>query len=277
MPELPEVTNLARQMDQELTGRDIATVDVVQAKCLNMPVQDFRELVEGTRVGSVTARGKWAFVHLAGNATLLLNLGMGGDVLFHAAGVPLPDNRQAAVLFGDETALSLHFWWFGYVHAARTSDLAAHTMTATLGVNPLDDHEFTRDAFEELLARKKRSAVKTVLMDQKNIAGIGNVYIRTSCLPPVSTRSGSPAAFLPANGQRCTTPSARSCSRRWTWAAWRTRGISTVDLGVSRISWWATARASRAPSAGHRSRRSGPEARHRSSAHTASRRGHRPT
>ena len=178
MPELPEVTNLARQMDQELTGRDIATVDVVQAKCLNMPVQDFRELVEGTRVSSVTARGKWAFVHLAGNTTLLLNLGMGGDVLFHAAGVPLPDNRQAAVLFGDETALSLHFWWFGYVHAARTSDLAAHTMTATLGVNPLDDHEFTRDAFEELLARKKRSAVKTVLMDQKNIAGIGNVYIQ---------------------------------------------------------------------------------------------------
>jgi formamidopyrimidine-DNA glycosylase len=178
MPELPEMTNLARQMDQELTGRDVATVEVVQAKCLNMPVQHFRELVEQTRVSGVTARGKWAFVHLGGDATLLLNLGMGGDVLFHAAGVPLPENRQVAMVFRDETALSLHFWWFGYVHAARTPDLAAHAMTATLGMNPLDDHEFTQDAFEELLVHKKRSAVKTVLMDQKNIAGIGNVYIQ---------------------------------------------------------------------------------------------------
>ena len=178
MPELPEVSNLARQMDQELTGRHIAAVDVVQSKCLNMPVQDFRGLVENTRVDCVTARGKWAFVHLDPGATLLLNLGMGGDVLLHAPGVSLPENRQVAMLFRDGAALSLHFWWFGYVHALRTSDLASHTMTATLGMNPLDDHEFPRDAFEELLAHKKRSAVKTVLMDQKNVAGIGNVYIQ---------------------------------------------------------------------------------------------------
>jgi formamidopyrimidine-DNA glycosylase len=178
MPELPEVTNLARQIDHELTGRRIATVDVVQPKCLNVPVQEFCQLVERTQIRSVTARGKWAFLNLDPGVTLLLNLGMGGDALFHAAGAPLPENHQAAVLFEDKAALSLHFWWFGYVHAVRTRDLGSHTMTATLGMNPLDDHEFTRDAFEELLARKKRSAIKTVLMDQKNIAGIGNVYIQ---------------------------------------------------------------------------------------------------
>ncbi|MHB8071659.1 MAG: Fpg/Nei family DNA glycosylase [Candidatus Cryosericum sp.] len=178
MPELPEVTNLARQMDHELMGRRIATVDVIQSKCLNMSILEFRSLVERTRVGSVTARGKWAFVHLDPTITVFLNLGMGGDALFHAAGTPLPENRQAALLFEDGAALSLHFWWFGYIHAARTADLASHAMTSTLGMNPLDDHEFTRDAFEELLMRKKRSVIKTVLMDQKNIAGIGNVYIQ---------------------------------------------------------------------------------------------------
>jgi formamidopyrimidine-DNA glycosylase len=110
MPELPEVTNLARQMNHELTGRRISTIDVAQPKCLNMPVQEFCHLVEGTSVGSVTARGKWAFLRLEPGVTFLLNLGMGGDALFHAA------------------ALSLHFWWFGYVHAVRTADLASHAM-----------------------------------------------------------------------------------------------------------------------------------------------------
>jgi formamidopyrimidine-DNA glycosylase len=51
-------------------------------------------------------------------------------------------------------------------------------MTAALGLDPLDDGEFTLDAFEKLLEEKKRSAIKTVLMDQKNIAGIGNVYVQ---------------------------------------------------------------------------------------------------
>jgi formamidopyrimidine-DNA glycosylase len=110
--------------------------------------------------------------------TLLLNLGMGGDALFHASGMPLPQNRQVTVLFEDATALSLHFWWFGYVHAVKTAELASHAMTATLGLDPLDDGEFTLDAFEKLLEEKKRSAIKTVLMDQKNIAGIGNVYVQ---------------------------------------------------------------------------------------------------
>jgi formamidopyrimidine-DNA glycosylase len=51
-------------------------------------------------------------------------------------------------------------------------------MTASLGLDPLDDSEFTFDAFEKMLGQKKRSTIKTVLMDQKNIAGIGNVYIQ---------------------------------------------------------------------------------------------------
>jgi formamidopyrimidine-DNA glycosylase len=128
MPELPEVTNLARQMNHELTGRRISTIDVAQPKCLNMPVQEFCHLVEGTSVGSVTARGKWAFLRLEPGITFLLNLGMGGDALFHAAGAPLSENRQVTVLFEDAAALSLHFWWFGYVHAVRTADLASHAM-----------------------------------------------------------------------------------------------------------------------------------------------------
>jgi len=178
MPELPEVASLARQMDRELCGKRVAEVDVVQPRCLNVSTEEFGQLLAHTQVNRVTSRGKWIFVDLEPRATLLLNLGMGGETLFHHKGELLPGNRQSAVLFGDGSALSQHFWWFGYVHAVKTVELASHTMTAALGLDPLDDAEFTLNAFEKMLKQRKRSAIKTVLMDQKNIAGIGNVYIQ---------------------------------------------------------------------------------------------------
>ncbi len=178
MPELPEVTNLAREMDHELTGRRITKVSALQPKCLNLPREAFSQLVLKTCVNRVTARGKWVFLSLQPGVTLLLNLGMGGDVLFHTTDDPLPANCQVAIVFEDRTALSLHFWWFGYVHAVPTAALASHAMTAALGMDPLNQREFTRGAFDELLQRKRRSAIKTVLLDQRNIAGIGNVYIQ---------------------------------------------------------------------------------------------------
>jgi formamidopyrimidine-DNA glycosylase len=165
-------------MDRELRGRRVAGVDVVQPRCLNVPPEEFGEMLVHTQVNRVTSKGKWIFVDLEPGATLLLNLGMGGETLFHHKSEPLPGNRQSAVLFDDGSALSQHFWWFGYVHAVKTIELASHAMTAVLGLDPLDDGEFTMNAFEKVLAEKKRSTIKTVLMDQKNIAGIGNVYIQ---------------------------------------------------------------------------------------------------
>jgi formamidopyrimidine-DNA glycosylase len=178
MPELPEVANLARQIDRQLCGRRVAGVDVVQPRCLNVPPEEFGGMLAHTQVNRVTSRGKWIFIDLQPETTLLLNLGMGGEILFHHKGEPLPGNRQSAVLFEDGSAFSQHFWWFGYVHAVQTVELASHTMTAALGLAPLDDGEFTPNAFEKVLVEKKRSTIKTVLMDQKNIAGIGNVYVQ---------------------------------------------------------------------------------------------------
>ncbi|HWQ22404.1 MAG TPA: DNA-formamidopyrimidine glycosylase family protein [Clostridia bacterium] len=178
MPELPEIANLARQMDHEFRGRRVADVDVVQPKCLNVPPEEFKRMLVSTEVNRVTSRGKWIFMDLAPGTTLLLCLGMGGEALCHSKGEPLPANRQSALLFEDGSAFSQHFWWFGYVHAVKTSELASHTMTSSLGLNPLEDHEFSLDAFDRMLERKKRTAIKTVLLDQKNVVGIGNVYIQ---------------------------------------------------------------------------------------------------
>ncbi|MHB8928776.1 MAG: Fpg/Nei family DNA glycosylase [Bacillota bacterium] len=176
MPELPEITNLARQMDQQLRGKRIVGVEVRQEKVLNLPLQDFTALVLNKTIGPVTAKGKWVFMKLEPDAYFLLSLGMGGEVLHHEPGEALPDKYRLRFDFADGSALSINFWWFGYAHAVLAGEPAIHKMTAALGPSPLDP-DFSYEKFGRLL-EGKRGGLKAFLMDQKNVAGIGNVYIQ---------------------------------------------------------------------------------------------------
>ncbi|NPV70547.1 MAG: Fpg/Nei family DNA glycosylase [Firmicutes bacterium] len=174
MPELPEIHNLARQMDEELRGRTVGAIEIRQVKCLNVPVPEFESLVLGKTLGRSASKGKWVFTDLEPGVTFLLNLGMGGNVVYHKSPETLPAKYNARVYFSDGSALSIGFWWFGYIHAVKAGDISSHKMTARLGMDPLSE-SFTFQAFNALL-EGKRGAIKTVLLDQECIAGIGNVY-----------------------------------------------------------------------------------------------------
>ena len=177
MPELPEIHNLALQMNKELAGKTVEAVDVRQEKCLNLPAKDFKALVEGKKIGPVTSRGKWVFAKLEPGVYFLLNLGMGGNVLYHKKGEGLPDKYRLAFTFDDRSRLSVDFWWFGYAHAVRYEALSSHKMAWKLGMDPLDSGIFTYERFSDMLQGKKGN-VKSVLLSQENIAGIGNVYVQ---------------------------------------------------------------------------------------------------
>ncbi len=175
MPELPEIVTLAAQMHREFAGKTIAAVQVRQPKCLNLPPAEFAQLLVGKRITSVTSRGKWVFALLKPEAHFLLNLGMGGEARYHAVGEELPEKWQVALTFSDKSSFSVGFWWFGYAHVV--TELASHQMTASLGLDPLNDEEFNYARFAALLFGRK-GAIKPVLMDQTKLAGIGNVYIQ---------------------------------------------------------------------------------------------------
>ena len=177
MPELPEIVNLARQMNEELREKKIVQVIVRQEKCLNVPVEDFESLVKGKTICPVTSRGKWIFTKLEPETWFLLNLGMGGDVLYHKPRKTLPDKYQVRLDFDDHSVLTIRFWWFGYAHAVAQADLGAHQMTSTLGLSPIDEVEFGYEAFSALL-EGRRGNIKSFLTNQKYVAGIGNVYIQ---------------------------------------------------------------------------------------------------
>jgi formamidopyrimidine-DNA glycosylase len=158
-------------MKGALVGRTITTIDVIQPKSVNIPKGKFVAALTGAEILDVTNRGKWIFVQ-TDKGWLLLNLGMGGEILL----VPcdeLPEKRRVVFGFDDGMCLAINFWWFGYAHYAPPDRLDEHKMTTKLGPNALDIS--TQDLREMIQGRRAR--VKSFLLDQSKIAGIGNAYV----------------------------------------------------------------------------------------------------
>jgi len=176
MPELPEITIKARQMDKSLKGKRIADVEVRQPKNLNIPVSEFLKKVKGKIVSSVSSKGKWIFIKLDSAYYMLINLGMNADLIYFTPKQKLPEKYQFKIVFTDNTGFTIQFQWFGYVHLVSEEDLGKHKLTAHLGVSPINER-FTLEHFKRLLTNKKMG-IKSFLINQKNIAGIGNVYVQ---------------------------------------------------------------------------------------------------
>jgi formamidopyrimidine-DNA glycosylase len=170
MPELPEIYVLARDMQEELVGRTIRAIEVLQPKCLNLPEEAFQAALAGAQIRGVSSHGKWLRVDTT-QGWLLLGLGMGGEILLTDPD-HLPDKYRLVFDFADGACLAVNFWWFGYAHHVR--DLADHPMTAGLGP---DFMALTLDDFRARL-RGRRGGIKSFLLDQKRVAGIGNVYVQ---------------------------------------------------------------------------------------------------
>lgn len=170
MPELPEIMSRAKELKKALVGKTVSDVEVLQPKCINVSVKAFKAGLVGAKIVDVTCRGKWIFAETT-KGWFLLNLGMGGDVLL-VTRAKLPKKRRLVIFFKDKTCLALNFWWFGYAHYVGPGKLAKHAMTAKLGPNALD---VTSKDLRAML-KGRRGAVKSFLLDQERIAGIGNAY-----------------------------------------------------------------------------------------------------
>jgi formamidopyrimidine-DNA glycosylase len=174
--ELPELTVLGRQIKKEITGKQISKVEVVNPKCLNMSFKRFQDIVIGRTITSVETRGKWLFIKLNPDYVILFNSGMGADVIYFKPNDKLPEKYQIKFTLDDKSGFTIRVWWFCYLHLMVENKLSEHKLTSKLGITPLDE-KFTLDYFKQLL-NNKRGSIKSFLLNQKNIAGIGNVYIQ---------------------------------------------------------------------------------------------------
>lgn len=174
--ELPELTVLAKQMATETSGKKILSVEVANPKCLNVSLEHFQKTVVGKTIISVASRGKWLFIKLDLTHFLLFNPGMGADVIHFKPNGRMPEKYHVRIVLDDRSGFTIRVWWFCYLHLMPAERLGEHKLTARLGLTPLDK-EFTLDHFKRLLG-KKRGSVKNFLLGQRNIAGIGNVYVQ---------------------------------------------------------------------------------------------------
>ena len=173
MAELPEIMNLSHQMNDALQSKKFTSVDVTQEKCLNMDKEEFKRHIKGKKVKKVYNKGKWIVIELTDDYNLLLNLGMGADILYYSNG-KFNDEHQCRFHFTDNSGFTCKFWWFGRVELLENHELVNHKPTKDIALSPLEE-DFTPEYFRKIC--KGRAGIKNFILNQKKIGGIGNVYI----------------------------------------------------------------------------------------------------
>ncbi|NQT24493.1 fibronectin/fibrinogen-binding protein [candidate division KSB1 bacterium] len=172
MPELPEAVVMARQMDETVQFKTITSVDIAQPKILNRPVDDLTKTLPQRIIEKVYPYGKWIGLQLSDDVRLMISLGMGGEIIYFKQGETPPEKSRFILHFSDGTGFYITLWWFGYVHLVLPDE--THVMTDSQGPNPL-----TMDAMAfHALLDKRKGAIKSFLLNQKRIRGIGNFYIQ---------------------------------------------------------------------------------------------------
>jgi formamidopyrimidine-DNA glycosylase len=174
IPELPEVETIRRQLAPLVEGRVVARLAISDPRwCLPLLPDAIVDAVQGRRVERLGRRGKYLVWELEDEAFLLMHLRMTGTLLYD----PPPDTPYERVRFTLDDGHELRFCdprRFGTGELALGPAARDAFLDARLGVEPLDG-ELTGPALRRM-ARGRRAPVKAFLLDQRRIAGVGNIY-----------------------------------------------------------------------------------------------------
>ena len=176
MPELPEVETVCRGLAVALEGRRMIAVEVRRPDLRRPFPPDFARRLTGRRVLRVARRAKYFLFELDDGWVLLGHLGMSGRMLVGPADDTPPGRHDHVILLTDDghRVVFCDPRRFGLMDLVPAGDLAAHPLLAALGPEPLED-SFTWAVLEKNIAGR-RGPIKTVLLDQTVVAGIGNIY-----------------------------------------------------------------------------------------------------
>jgi formamidopyrimidine-DNA glycosylase len=175
MPELPEVETVMRGLAMRLAGRRITYARAARGDLRGKLPSRLAERLHDRRVEGFRRRGKYILVRLSGHESLLLHLGMSGRIRLTAGDAEPLAHEHLVLGLDDGCRLGLvDPRRFGSVDLLPTAEEDADPRLARLGPEPLSAG-FTAAVLEQSLARR-RTMIKTALMDQSLIAGLGNIY-----------------------------------------------------------------------------------------------------
>lgn len=190
MPELPEVEVIKIGLNKLLIGQDINSVKHDWVKSFPNAAQDVNNFLIGATVKSIKRRAKVLIIGLSTGYSLVIHLKMTGQLVYVSGksrfggghpsislGGQLPDS-STRVIFGFAGGGKLYFndqRKFGWVRLIPTAEVPNIDFFKTVGPEPLAP-SFTKRKFKERLQKRPNSVIKAVLLDQKVIAGVGNIY-----------------------------------------------------------------------------------------------------
>jgi formamidopyrimidine-DNA glycosylase len=190
MPELPEVETVVRQLEPEVEKRRIERLEVLDPRWSRpVPPENLGDAVSGSTIERLGRRGKYILMHLDGERTLVMHLRMTGNLVLRE-GEEMLDPSEGRRLYESERSteerhLRARFvlddgreLWFTdprrFGEAFLIEDARLGERFARLGIEPFAP-EFTAKALGEM-ARGRTAPLKSFLLDQSGVAGVGNIY-----------------------------------------------------------------------------------------------------
>ncbi len=177
MPELPEVETVRLGLLPALDGQVIKEV-IVRRRDLRTPVpEDFEDRVRGQKVLNLSRRSKYVLIELESGETIIIHLGMSGRIRIEEGNPPEPDKHDH-VEFMTESRKCIRFGdprRFGFVDLIEPDGVNEYPSIAKLGPEPLSDDFDAKLLLDRL--KGKTTTMKAALMDQRIVAGLGNIYV----------------------------------------------------------------------------------------------------
>jgi formamidopyrimidine-DNA glycosylase len=190
MPELPEVETVARQLEPELEGRRIESLEVLDARWSRpVPPEALGKAVSGATIEGLGRRGKYLLLGLDGGRTLVMHLRMTGNLILVEGEEMLDPSEGRRLYEGERSTSARHLRarfllddgrevWFTdprrFGEAFLIDDAELERRFERLGVEPLSS-DFTPEALGAMAAGRK-APLKSFLLDQSGVAGVGNIY-----------------------------------------------------------------------------------------------------
>ena len=174
MPEKPEVITVTKTLEKKIIGKKITEANVYYDNVIVGDKEEFISKIKDEKIESITTRGKWIIIYLT-NYALLTHLRMEGRFYFRKKGDSLSKHEHVSLLLDDTIEMRFH-------DVRKFGRMILLPKYEVLNIKPLSDlgYEFddSRLTEEYLLAKfkNKSTPIKTVLLDQSIIAGIGNIY-----------------------------------------------------------------------------------------------------
>jgi formamidopyrimidine-DNA glycosylase len=171
LPELPDVELIKRRCEEKIINKKIVSVYRRDTKVVKPDETVLSKTLTGHHFSKILRHGKHMFIRLDKGTNLLMHFGMTGDVVFYSSNSEEPEHTSLRIDFEDESSFSyICVRRLGKVDLIR--DINDYISEQSLGKDAL---EYNKKEFTDFL-KNKRGSIKSALMDQNNIAGIGNIY-----------------------------------------------------------------------------------------------------